>query len=193
MALVTIPAHAFPLSSSLELEEARSEYTSEYNYKRIAVNFPGFRWRGVYSIGLMDGTSLPGEIDFQRGYAIEAAVRQITDPENSFECPVYRPAATLAGGAVISTVAGADITISGDPDAAALPGSLIRSGNRTWQVVAVSGGTWTLRSSLVMPEVGDAVSGTETVRARIAETARPPFPRNGSAIGPWVIAWVEAV
>ena len=87
MALVTIPAYAFPLASPMELEEARSEFTSDYNFKRITVNFPGFRWRGVYSIGLMDGTSLPGEIDFQRGFAIEAAVRQITDPGEQLRVP----------------------------------------------------------------------------------------------------------
>lgn len=192
MALVAFPPFTRVTGSSLELEESQAIAESGYNFIRGVTRFGGARWAGILQIAQEGYLRHPGEILKQRGYAIEAALRRMSDPVNSFEVPVHRPAATLSATATIGSVAGDTITVAGDASATAVPGALIRSDNRTWQVVEVRTALeWVLAPGTVMPLIARPVSGTSTVLGQIAADATPRFPHLPDWIGPWVINWVE--
>lgn len=197
MALLTLPGHFEVTQVTLALEFARADRESPVSFTRLTRNFTGARWRGTTHLARSSWTHSPDEQRHERALATEAWLRRFSDPLNTVEMPLGRPAATLGAGAVVAGVAGDVVTVGGDAGASAMVGSFLRNAGRTYQVTEVlAGGQWRLSpilTGVIAPAVNSALTGTDTVLARVEPGRVLESIRAGSRFGPWAVNWVEAV
>lgn len=196
MALIDIPAGLDVAYSDLSIEYAASTFESPYSFKRGNVAFGGARWRGILTIGLV-GREFADTFVHETGFRIESFLDDISDPENTAELPVGRPAALEDAVAVsaVNLLQGFITIPAANPQPNPPIGSLLRvqGQDRTWKVRRVDGRDLFLTPKNILPAIGDMVIGTTTILGRMQIGASISSVRGGHFVGPWLLPWVEAI
>lgn len=190
--LLTWPDEAVVVRSEMDVLEAVETVRSPYSLNEATTDYGGRLRRGQVTVGRF-GSGFPGHA---AGHAFEAFLEALSNPGNWTEIPVgrpsipdYAPAAALANRAVVDGLLRG--TLGLPPGVELAPGQLCRIGLRTYRVTTFGAGNAVTLSPGVMPEVGNVVQPTTTVRARLAPGSRRSKDRDADWMGPWVLSWDE--
>lgn len=190
MALVIWPAGAEMTSLDLVLESPQIQLRSPYTGTAQTLIYAPARWRGSCQVRLR-----PADHDLAEAAGRwEAFCASLDGGRNEFDLEHKRP--TAAAALTVSSIVAGDppvYTVSGSPGDGFGPGSMLRWGTRTLQVVSWNSGTAALAFKPDLEvRVGDSLTASTALRVK---SSRPGLsvPRRPGFYGPYSLEFEEAV